>query len=150
MYEMGYDTSDLPYVSMQIVDEDFRSDESWVGMCQIDRYDNGFKEVVHRSIYIRQAAYKRFNRKLSSYDLGVESLIFHELAHCIQDVGHTRETTRKIIKTYRGNYVPYDCKHFMAPSASGEVGTLDRLCYEQHREMYLNQLDAIFALGVGY
>ena len=150
MEEMGYSTHNLPYVSMQIVDGDFGADKSWVGMCQIDRYDTGFNEVTHRSIYIKRDAYNRFNKKLTAYDLGVESLMFHELAHCLHDADHTKVTTNKVIFNYQYDFVAYECKHLMAPAASGQIGSYDRLCYEQHREMYLNQLDAIFSLGIDY
>ena len=153
MDEAGYDTN-LPSVHLSFSEYTVpHGKRSTAGVCITTRKEG----YIHREIYISKRHYDYFNPNDNEYDLGVESLVFHELAHCIHDIDHISDATMKWIKTKKYSYRTrayhysereYPCPHLMATTSAGNVGSNDRKCYEQHHDMYMDQLREIFELGI--
>ena len=156
MIENGYSEYEIPHVGIQLVETIPHGYENAAGLCARD--SNTFEDTI-RTIYIDREYYDMINPDDNEYDLGVESLMFHELAHCIQGADHTDMRYKRTIKVKRWSHniranflkeVKYPCPDLMAKTSSGRKGTADRACYEQHRDLYLQNLSEIFALGIQY
>lgn len=150
MIKHGYKSVDIPQLSILFVDHIGDEDGmSTAGQCSI----TGFRATgLSRKVIISKPAYDRFNPNGDQYDAGVERLLFHEIAHCMHAIGHTDETTPKLINTGKGigidHFIEHNCSHLMDHATSGRSGSFDRLCYEQHHDMYMNQLKEIFNKGI--
>ena len=95
MDEAGYDNH-LPSLELSFSEYTVpHGKRSTAGVC-ITKREEGY---ISRTIYISKRHYDYFNPNDDEYDLGVESLVFHELAHCIHDADHYDNFTLKWIKT---------------------------------------------------
>ena len=156
MIDNGYHFNEIPHVGMKIVDKIPHGYENATGLCALD--SKTFEDTI-RTIYIDRESYENINPDDDEYDLGVEALMFHELAHCLQDAEHTKKRFTQIVRWKRYSSrtrafhvkdIKYDCKHLMAARSSSRPGTVDRACYEQHRDMYIDQLTEIINKGIYY
>ena len=77
----------------------------------------------------------------------------------MHDIEHTSERFVKDITVYRYSSVTkqrepeirtVSCPDLMAPGSSGRKGSYDGSCYEQHHDIYLEQLREIFNTGIWY
>ena len=79
-------------------------------------------------------------------------LIFHELAHCFWEVGHTDHKYLKWREVYDPEideyvYKKVTCRDLMHAYASAYKRTNDYWCYTHHFDLYLQQLHAIMSIG---
>ena len=153
MRDMGFNDN-IPHINLSIVETLPRGGNSTVGVCST----LWSPVYVNRTIYIRPDEYE-YHSPNGEYSPGIERLMFHELAHCLQNIEHNDDTYIRKLKAEKYNretkkmeptLVTHACPSLMAGSTNTIIGTWDYLCYEQHHDLYLEELKEIFKLGVWY
>ena len=148
--KLGF-TLPLPHIDIVFADPVING---WRGHCYIEKEIGYGNNYVHtRIVYIDRKQYdKVMNRDGEGYHKGIEMLVFHELAHCFWEIGHTDNEYIKWKEVYDPETEAYvhrkvTCRDLMNSYATTYKISDDYWCYTQHYDLYRRQLHAIMSIG---